>query len=558
MRPSPVSFVLPMRTNLNLPGPPGEIVRRRAVSRRAWYRWPRRTAVAVCTAACLVSGCGYERALLSSSDDGRVQVVTTTAILRDLVANIGGTRANVVSLVPDRADPHTFEPTLRDVRNVVYADVAFSNYLLLEEHSIIKTLDANLPKAAPSISLAEEAVKYAANVIPLVEDDNLDTVWLGVRARGDGARYGATRASDVLLAVTSAGGPGEVYGYLTGTFGNTDVYFNSRDGLDAATGYRDDTATLPADAHTHMSWVFTKPGVYHLTFQARLRVHDTSRPIPIGAPTTFTFAVGVKPGDAGVADPTVIDRGHADITVDLGQAQLYALYDSQGGGEGTQTEVPAERAVIDVPAKALDEIPGDPGYRFLGRPGTQIYQLPQAVLGKHVHGEIDPHLWQDVRNAMAYVKLIRDTLIEQDPEGAATYRANAGRYLEQLDALDRYVRRTIARIPPDRRYLVTTHDAFAYLAHAYGLRIAGFVTPNPASEPSLADRRKLTETIRTLRVPAVFLEPNLAARSSTLSEIAHAQHIRVCPIYGDAFSAHVTTYVQMMRFNADSLRRCLT
>ena len=507
-------------------------------------------------AALALSGCASAPTL--SASDHRLQVVTTTGILRDLVANIGGARVHAVSLVPDRADPHTFEPSLRDVRNVVYADVAFSNYLLLEEHSVIKTLDANLPKGVPNISLAEESVKYAAEVIPLVEDVHLDTVWLGLRARGDGARYGANRASDVLLAMTAASGPGDVFGYLTGTFGDTDQYFNSHDGFDASSGYKDDTATLPTDAHTHMSWVFTKPGIYHVTFQASLRVDDTSRPIPLGAPTTFTFAVGVKPTDAHVPDATVLDRGHADITVDLGANKLYALYDARGGGEDTQTEVPADRAVIDVPAKALDEIPGDQQYRFLGKPGSPIYQLPQAVLGNHVHGEIDPHLWQDVRNVMAYVKLIRDTLIEQDPAGAAVYRANTDRYLAKLDALDTYVRQTIAAIPPERRYLVTTHDAFAYLAHAYGLHIAGFVTPNPATEPSLADRRKLTETVRTLKVPALFLEPNLAARASTLTQIAHEQHIPVCTIYGDAFSAHVNTYIKMMRFNADSLKRCLS
>jgi len=514
-----------------------------------------RLAAALAALALAASGCAPAPTL--SASDQRLQVVTTTGILRDLVANVGGARVHAVSLVPDRADPHTFEPSLRDVRNVVYADLAFSNYLLLEEHSVIKTLDANLPSGVPSVSLAEESVKYAAEVIPLVEDVRLDTVWLGLRARGDAGRYGATRSSDVLLAMTGASGPGAVYGYLTGTFGDTDVYFDSSDGFDAANGYKDDTATLPVDAHTHMSWAFTKPGVYRVSFQASLRVAETARPIPIGRPATFTFAVGVRPGDARVPGATVLDQGHADIAVDLGSDTLYALYDPQGGGEDTQTEVPARRALIDVPAKALDAVPGDRQYRFLGRPGSRIYQLPQAVLGNHVHGEIDPHLWQDVRNVMAYVKLIRDTLIEQDRAGAATYRANADRYLAELDGLDRYVRRTIASIPAPRRYLVTTHDAFAYLAHAYGLRVAGFVTPNPATEPSLADRRRLSEAVRTLKVPALFLEPNLAARASTLTQLAHEQRIPVCPIYGDAFSAEADSYLELMRFNADSLKRCL-
>ncbi|WP_239640134.1 metal ABC transporter solute-binding protein, Zn/Mn family [Microbacterium sp. B24] len=155
------------------------------------------------------------------------------------------------------------------------------------------------------------------------------------------------------------------------------------------------------------------------------------------------------------------------------------------------------------------------------------------------------------------MQLIRDTLIEVDAAGAAEYRRNTDRYVAELDETDRFVRDTIDTIPPERRWLVTTHDAFGYLAQAYGVRIAGFVTPNPATEPSLADRRRLAETIRSLDVPAVFVEPNLAARSTTLADVARAEHVAVCPIYGDAFDAHVRTYVDLIRANARSLADCL-
>ncbi|GAA2373564.1 anchored repeat ABC transporter, substrate-binding protein [Dactylosporangium salmoneum] len=515
-----------------------------AAGRRARVR---RAAVLAVIAA-LLAGCAAKPVLRAHSE--RLQVVTTTGLLRDLVRQVGGDRVDVVSLVPDGGDPHTYEPTLRDARNVVYADVAFSNYALLEEHNVIKTLDANLRQGATSVSLAEESVKYAAEIIPLVEHANLDTVWLGLRVRGDGAGLGATRASDVLVSATTMTGPGQLYAYLTGTFGDTDVYVDSSD------GFRDDTVTLPADAHTHLSWAFTKPGIYRLTLQAKLRITDTGEPAPLGK-TTYTFAVGVNPASAGIAGATVLDEGHADLTVDVDTGRLGVLYDPTGGGEQAQRWYAADQVVIDVPGKALAEIPAGPQFRFLGRPGTPVYQLPQAVLGKHVHGEIDPHLWQNVRNGIAYVKLIRDTLIGRDPAGAPAYRANAERYLTELQATDDYVRRTIAAIPKTNRYLVTTHDAFGYLAAAYDITVAGFVTPNPSAEPSLADRRKLTETIRQLRVRAVFLEPNLRARSSTLTQVAAEQGVRVCPIYGDTFTGAVRTYVQMMRFNADSLLTCL-
>lgn len=500
------------------------------------------------------TGCAARPALSARSD--RLQVITTTGLLRDLVGQVGGDRVDVASIIPDSADPHTYEPTLRDARNVAYAEVAFSNYALLEEHSVIKTLDANLPDSAVSVSLVEESVKYAAELIPLVENLNLDTVWLGLRAQGEGARLGARRTSEVLLSMTGKTGPGEVYGYLTGTFGNTEVSFDSADGFDAATGYRDDTVSLPADAHTHLSWAFTAPGVYTLTLSAALKVDDTARPVSLGR-ADFTFAVGVDPAAAGMPNAEVLNQGHADLTANLDEQRLEVRYDPSGGGEHTQHARAADQVVIEVPAKALAEVPAGSQYRFLGRPGSHVYQLAQAVLGKHVHGEIDPHLWQNVRNAMAYVQLIRDTLTGADPDGARQYRDNANAYLAELEELDDDVRATIADIPPERRHLVTTHDAFGYLGRAYEVRIAGFVTPNPAAEPSLADRRKLTETLRTLAIPAVFLEPNLAARSATLTEVAREQGVAVCAIYGDTFDATVTSYVQLMRFNAASLRDCL-
>jgi anchored repeat ABC transporter substrate-binding protein len=508
-------------------------------------------------------------------DDDRLRVVTTTGVLADLVRNVAGDDVEVTSIVPPTGDPHSYDPTLRDVRDVVYADVAFSNYLLLEDHSVVTTLDANLPDGAPNISLAESATKYAAEVIPLVEKVNLDTVWLGLRVSGTGAELGATRASEARLRVTGVEGPGRLAGYLTETFGQPRVYFDSGDGFDAADGYARDTATLPTDAHTHMSWAFTEPGIYTVAMESDLVVEPGEDPLQLGE-TSVTFAVGVDPYSVpGMAGAQVLDGGHADVTVDLDDGAIVLQADTPVGESPDQEADESRRrhgaaahthaepldpaaTVVSVPNKALAPVPAQPGFGFLGRPGEQVYLLPQAVLGKHVHGEIDPHLWQDVRNAQAYVEVVRDTLVAAAPDQATQFRANAETYLAQLRRTDAYVERTIAQIPRSRRHLVTTHDAFAYLGKAYDVDVAGFVTPNPAAEPSVADRIKLTRTVQALDVPAVFLEPNLAARSTVLTEVAHENDLRVCEIYSDAFDERVTTYVDLMRANADSLRRCLT
>lgn len=560
----------------------------------------------------LVAGCAGVG--VDPARDGQLRVVTTTGILADLVRNVAGGRATVSQLVPDGADPHSYEPSLRAIRDVAYADLAFSNYLLLEQHSIIRALDANLPASAQSVSIAEEAAKQGATILPLVEDRALDTLWLGMRVSGDGKRYGANRASEVDLQVVSVQGPGQASSYLTTTFGTPELGFSSHDGFDAASDYKHDTVSLPADAHQHMSWAFTKPGVYRVQFKARLRpVKGKNVEFKTA---TFTFAVGVDAAAVAKREGRVVlGPGHGDVSVDLEAGRITLVADKQASGQAwpsaakttsktatasassasapspggsasptssapsptpsdgasapSQADVVVagaahvpghialdpQRVVVDVPTRTLAQVPQ--GYSFVGRAGTQAYILPQAVLGKHVHGEIDPHLWHDVHNAAAYVKVICAKLKQVDPAGASVYEANAARYLNQLAQLDTQVKSTLDTISEANRQLVTTNDAYAYLANAYGLKVAGFVAPNPASEPSLADRRKLAATIKDLHIKAVFLEPNLARTRSTLKVVASEAGVKVCPLYGDTLDNQAPTYQAMMRFNANSLARCL-
>ncbi|MGW3968818.1 anchored repeat ABC transporter, substrate-binding protein [Streptomyces ardesiacus] len=510
-----------------------------------------RTLLAAALLGAAVTGCkGHARpAADADNPDAAVRVVTTTEILADLVRQVGGDRVQVDSIVPPGGDPHSYEPTPKDADAVSKADVTFTNHLLLEEHALIKTVDANARKGTPNVSLAETSETYGANVIPLVENVGLDVVWLGLRVRGEGEARGATRSSDVLLSATDVKGPGQLVAYLTESLGQPDVYFDSSDGFTAK-----DTTSLPPAAHTHLNWAFTKPGIYRLSLEAKLR-NGSSAAKPVGK-GTFTFAVGVDPHTVAGPGDTILDDGHTDLTVNIDSGKMSAFTDLRTKGE-KQEEIPPGDVVIDVPNRALDKVPGDKRFSFLGKKGTEIYQLPQAVLGKHVHGEIDPHLWQDVENAKAYAQLIRDTLKKRDPAGAKTYDANSRAYEHKLDDLDAYVRKQIAAIPSDRRQLITTHDAFGYLADAYGMTVAGFVVPNPAQEPSADDVEKLTRTIRNLHVPAVFMEPNLVQRATVLTQVAKDQGVKVCMLYGDAFDDKTRHYTDMMRHNADELRSCL-
>jgi len=187
---------------------------------------------------------------------------------------------------------------------------------------------------------------------------------------------------------------------------------------------------------------------------------------------------------------------------------------------------------------------------------TPIIELSQGLsVINDDHHDGNPHLWLDVQNAIAYVEHIRDALVEIDPAGTETYRANADSYLAELRTLDEEVTADIDSIPSDRRKLVTFHDAFPYLAQRYGLEVIGVVVASPGKEPSAKDVANLVDAIAAEEVPAVFKEPQFNARILELA--ADDAGAEVCTLYSGTLDKKVDTYVKLMRFNAKELVRCL-
>ena len=176
----------------------------------------------------------------------------------------------------------------------------------------------------------------------------------------------------------------------------------------------------------------------------------------------------------------------------------------------------------------------------------------------HDHGEDDPHIWGDVANAMHAVGIIRDRLAAADPDNAATYEANAGAYLAELDALDGAIRQQTAAIPEDRRKLVTTHDTFGYYAHAYGFEVLGTALSSLTTEsgdPSASDIAGLVEAIEEAGVPAIFADN--VSNTDLMEVIADEAGVELAPpLYSDALGdadSEAPTYVAMMEYNTDTI-----
>jgi zinc/manganese transport system substrate-binding protein len=173
--------------------------------------------------------------------------------------------------------------------------------------------------------------------------------------------------------------------------------------------------------------------------------------------------------------------------------------------------------------------------------------------------EADPHAWQSVVNAKIYVTNIRDALVQADALDGDYFRQNADRYLAELDALDREVRSEMEKIPPARREVISTHDAFGYFAKDYGIAFIAPLGVSTETEPSARDIATLIVQVKKDEIPAVFLENITDDRlMRRISEETGAQVGGT--LYSDSLTDEkgpVPTYIAMVRHNIKALTSAL-
>jgi manganese/zinc/iron transport system substrate-binding protein len=192
--------------------------------------------------------------------------------------------------------------------------------------------------------------------------------------------------------------------------------------------------------------------------------------------------------------------------------------------------------------------------------------VEEAILLDHLEYEQswDPHLWMDLSLWMRAVEVVVRALAEFDAPSAAEYRFRGEEYLQQLIALDSYVRSIIGTIPAERRILITAHDAFRYFGQAYGLTVLGVQGLSTESEAGLEDINAMVRLIVERGVTAVFAESTVADRAlQAVIEGAASRGHRVV-IGGELFSDAMGpagswegTYIGMIDHNATTITRAL-
>jgi len=171
----------------------------------------------------------------------------------------------------------------------------------------------------------------------------------------------------------------------------------------------------------------------------------------------------------------------------------------------------------------------------------------------------DPHAWQSVLNARVYVTDIANALVAADPDDADLFRAQAKTYLEKLETLDREVREAVAKIPADRRKVISTHDAFGYFAAEYGIQFVAPLGVSTETEPSARDIAAIIGQIRAQKIPAVFLE-NISD-DRLIRRIAAETGAKVGgTLISDGLTGEkglAPTYIDMVRHNIKALTSAL-
>lgn len=252
-------------------------------------------------------------------------------------------------------------------------------------------------------------------------------------------------------------------------------------------------------------------------------------------------------GGARVAVEPIVPAGADVHTFALSPEGVIAIVEAElviligGGLEAAFERVVQENAkgaILEL-AAALPLQPFPPGF---DEPGGAEGQAP---------GEFDPHFWQDPTLAIAAVDRIRAALSALDPAGATAYAERAAAYATAIRAVDAEIQELLQNLPPERRLLVTFHDAFGYLARRYGLQLLGVVVEGAEEEPSAEQTAALIETMRAQGVRYIFQEPQYQAPA--VERIAAETGAEVRTLNSDTLTATTPTYLDLMRANAHAI-----
>jgi len=168
----------------------------------------------------------------------------------------------------------------------------------------------------------------------------------------------------------------------------------------------------------------------------------------------------------------------------------------------------------------------------------------------------DPHVWFDLRLWSVIVAKIALALSERFPEHAEDFQAREDSYLAELRTTHEWAIEQAARLPPERRRIVTSHDAYSYFAAAYGFDVRSLQGISTDTQPGLKNIRDAATYIRESHLTVIFAETSVPR--SAVEKVASEAGCRVCEheLYSDALGAEgsdAETFLGMFRRNVTTI-----
>jgi len=284
----------------------------------------------------------------------------------------------------------------------------------------------------------------------------------------------------------------------------------------------------------------------------RLQVLASFYPLQYVAEQVGGELVSVSNLTPPAAEPHDLELAPAQVRA-IGTADLVVY---QSGFQAAVDEGVAQRApehVVDATeAAGLEEHPGSATAD--GHEGESAEEHAEhaehAEDDGHDHGSLDPHFWLDPTRLAAVGDQVATELAAVDPDHAAEYQANAAALTADLEALDAQYAQALA--PCEGATLVTSHEAFGYLAERYGLEQVGITGIDPETEPSPARLREVGDVVRDNGVTTLFFETLTSPKvTQTLADDLGVDAAVLDPLEG--LSDDATDYRGVMETNLEAL-----
>ncbi|MBX3581674.1 MAG: metal ABC transporter substrate-binding protein [Rhizobiaceae bacterium] len=184
---------------------------------------------------------------------------------------------------------------------------------------------------------------------------------------------------------------------------------------------------------------------------------------------------------------------------------------------------------------------------------------PMGIAEGPYTGKPNPHAWMSPTAALIYVDNIRDAFAKYDPANAETYKANAESYKAKITAAIDPIKAELAKVPEERRWLVSSEGAFSYLARDFGLKELYLWPINADQQGTPQQVRKVIDAVREHDIPVVFSESTISpAPAEQVARETGAKYGGV--LYVDSLTeadGEVPTYIDLLRVTSDTIAKGL-